>query len=194
MNSSILNYFARKEQKFAFFRAGRRGYFPFSGGRRRASTGHVDVLPPLHLISVPSPYTNNLHFTLPPTSPVPSLRSTFNSSPFQSPFRCAILALPSSSPPSYSFSASHLHSIHSHLTLSVGVFFLLRFSSILQRSPVVPFRFTPIYFGFSSIQPGHLLAIPCHYRLIGSQRPSGAFLLFGTVNIPSESVIRHTPF
>lgn len=99
------------------------GYFPFSGGRRRASTVHVDVLPPLHFISAPSPYTNNSHFTLPPTSPIPSLHPTFNSSPSQFPFRCAILALPSSSPPSHSFLASRLYSIHSYLTPSVGVFF-----------------------------------------------------------------------
>lgn len=70
-----------------FFRAGRRGYFPFSGGRRRASTVHVDVLPRLHLISTP-PRTQTIHnssslppfLSLPitpfPTSPHLNSRST----------------------------------------------------------------------------------------------------------------------
>lgn len=136
---------------FAFFRAGRRGYFPFSGGRRRASTVHVDVLPRLHLISTP-PRTQTIYNSSSPTFPFPSHHPIPNIAPSQLPFHYAILTHPPLSPPSHPLSAYRFHQIHSRTTSSIGVFFipfLFRFSSIVENS--CPFRSDSLSF------------IPCQY-------------------------------
>ena len=155
MNSSKLNYFARIEQKFAFFCAGRRGYFPFSDGRRRASTVHVDVLPRLHLISTP-PRTQTIHnsSSLPPFLSLPI-------TPF--------LTLPhlnSRSTMPYSLILHYLlhrilypHTafikstpVQRHRLASFFIPFLSRFSSIVENS--YPFRSDSLSF------------IPCQYRFL----------------------------
>lgn len=193
MNSSKLNYFARKEQKFAFSAGRQAGYFPFSGGRRRGPTVHVDVLPRPHLILSPSPYTNNSQFSLlqpllsSPSTPPPT------PSPSQSPFHYAILAPSSASPLSCLFPVSHLHSIRSRLTPSIGAFFIsfsLRFLVIARCFSLIRSDM-PRFLSFSA---GRSRAIPCHYRFTGSHSLAAAFILLGIVNIPPVSVTSHTPF
>ena len=162
-----MNYFARKEQKFAFSAGRRAGYFSFSGGRRRASTIHVDVLPRLHLILSPSPYTNNSHFSL----LQPLLSSPFTPppapSPSQSPFHYAILTPSPASLLSCLFPVSHLHSTRSRLTPSIGAFFI----SFSLRFLVIVRCFSPICSDmprFLSFQPDALalsIVITVHLTL-----------------------------
>lgn len=176
-----------------FFEALEAGYFPFSAVRRRGPTVHVDVLPRLHLISTPSPYTNNSQLLLSPTSPFPSHHSIPDIAPSQLPFHYAILAPSSASPLSCLFPVSHLHSIRSRLTPSIGAFFI----SFSLRFLVIARCFSPIRSDmprFLSFSARRSRAIHCHYRTSDSHSLAAAFILLGIVNIHSVSVAPHTPF
>lgn len=152
MNSSKLNYFARKEQKFAFFQGSRGGLFSIFRWAAAGSDGPCRCSSTSPPYFNPSPYTNNSQLLLSPTSPFPSHHSIPNIAPSQLPFHYAILTHPPLSPPSHPLSAYRFHQIHSRTTSSIGVFFipfLFRFSSIVEHS--YPFRSDSLSF------------IPCQY-------------------------------
>ena len=170
-----------------FFEALEAGYFPFSGGRRRGPTVHVDVLPRLHLILSPSPYTNNSHFPL--LQPLLSSPSTTppTSSPSQSPFHYAILAPSPASLLSCLFPVSHLHSLRSRLTPSIGAFFI----SFSLRLPDIVRRFSPIRSDmprFLSFSAGRSRAIHCHHRSSDSRSLAGMFALLSLVITDSRTL------
>ena len=168
---------------FAFFRAGRRGYFPFSGRRRRASTVHVDVLPRLHLSSTP-PRTQTIYnsSSLPPLLSLPI-------TPF--------LTLP------------HLNS-RSTMPYSLILHYLLHrilypHTAFIKSTPVQRHRLASFLFRSSSVSP-RSSSIPIRFDLIRSRlslsilfliAPAavpGRFLFLSSVFIPPELSSHYTPF